>query len=140
MKYPRSVYVAASSADSDRAKRMMDLVRAAGLTVTSTWLEVIASNAGIANPRDAETQQRFGWSFDDLRQIDSCDLLWFLVPPGDKPTRGAWLEAGYAHGKGKLLVSSGDTKQSIFCALGAEHEDDLDAFAQICKLAREGHS
>ncbi len=132
-----SVYVAASSTDTARAQEWVDRLGLAGINVVSTWLNTIAS-VGEANPREATKQQRAGWSAADLGELRACDLLWFLVPPADKPTRGAWLEVGFAEAAGKLLVCSGDTKQSIFCALGDEYAHDVDAFAHICRLVRVG--
>lgn len=138
MKYPLSIYVAGSSAESARAQRAVDLLKSAGLTVTSTWLETIAS-VGDANPATATYSDRRGWSLADLAQIDSCDLLWLLAPDRAAPSRGAWLEVGYAHAKGKIVVCSGDFAQSIFCALGTEKAEDVEAFAVICRMAREGY-
>lgn len=132
-----NVYVSASSAEIDRAELWMGRLSMAGLNVTSTWARVIR-DVGSANPRDATREQRKQWSDVDLGEVRACDLLWFLVPALDKPTRGAWLEVGFADAAGKLLVFSGDTKQSIFCATGDEYEDDIDAFATICRLARNG--
>ena len=57
-----------------------------------------------------------------------------LVPPVDAPTRGAWGESCYAHALARPLVFSGDTKQSVFCALGDEYESDEDAFSRALGL------
>lgn len=128
------LYLAASSADIDRARRWRDQLVAAGITVTSTWIENI-SQVGDANPRGAARSKRSEWSVDDLIQVDNSDTLWLLAPPADKPTRGAWLEFGYAVAKRLAVVSSGDTKQSIFTALGMEFADDHSAFVAIKSLA-----
>lgn len=135
-----NVYVSASSVDMDRATYWMERLKMAGISVVSTWAKVIAEQGGDANPREASNDQRRQWSNVDLGEIRACDLLWFLVPDKDKPTRGAWLEVGFADAVDKVLVFSGDTKQSIFCSLGSEHESDIDAFATICRHAREGIS
>ena len=136
------LYLAASSADIDRAKRWHQKLVAAGVEVVSTWISVVAQ-VDDANPRDASRRQRLDWSADDLAQVASASVLWFLVPPLDKPTRGAWIEFGYAVAATHVepdprmrtrLVCSGDTKQSIFCALGEEFEADDDAFARILDL------
>ena len=131
-----SIYVAASSADIDRAERWIRALRDAGHRVTSTWPEVIRAQPGaVSNPRDATDAARCTWSVDDMRQIFEADVLWFLAPPADMPTRGAWIEFGYAYARGRSIVSSGDTKQSIFCALGVELASDADAFAWICRAS-----
>jgi hypothetical protein len=136
---PHRIYVAAASSEIPRAKQAAEWLKTAGLAVVSTWTDVIEA-VGDANPASATVENRYSWSFADLRQVDECDLLWFLVPPGASPTRGAWLEVGYARAKDKLLVFSGETRQSIFCALGTECENDVEAFAVISRLAREGAS
>lgn len=136
MKRVSSVYVAASSSEMARAKEWINRLRHAGLRVTSTWPEVIAS-VGSANPRDAADEDRHGWAFQDLTEIDQADLLWFLVPR-EANGRGAYFESGYARARDKVLILSGDTKQSVFAALGFEYEHDVDAFARICRIAREG--
>lgn len=134
------VYVAASSADIDRAERWMAALRDAGHQVTSTWTANVRK-VGAANPRHASEAERVLWSTDCFVQISASDLVWLLVPPPEKPSFGAWIEVGYALACQQLegtrsLISSGDTKQSIFCAMGVELVHDADAFAWICRGAR----
>lgn len=133
------VYVAASSGEMERAKRCMQWLRDAGLNVVSTWPEVIASIGGDANPRDATHSDRLGYATTDLNQVASAGVLWMLAPtPTGGSGRGAYVELGYAHGLGgKLLVSSGDTKQSIFTALALEFEDDHAALLHIVRTVHE---
>lgn len=133
---PKSIYVGASSSELDRADRCMDMLRSAGFIVTSTWTETIKT-VGDANPRDAARCDRVMWSATDLRQVEAADTLWMLVPAVGTG-RGAYAELGYAKGRDKLLVTSGDTKQSIFCAMTHEFADDIEAFANICRWARDG--
>lgn len=137
MRQINNVYVAASSLDMERAVSWTNRLAMAGINVVSTWTKTIAE-VGDANPREADVAKRRQWSNADLGEIRACDLLWFLVPDVTKPTRGAWLEVGFADAADKLLVFSGDTKQSIFCSLGDEFTDDLDAFATICRLHKSG--
>lgn len=131
------VYVAAASSDMDRAERWMNLLVAADIGVTSTWVSVIRAGGLEGNPRDATQPQRRDWSDADLEGVRNADLVWFLVHDL-APARGAYFELGYARGLGKILVLSGDTKQSIFSALGAEFAEDIDAFAAICRMAKNG--
>ena len=129
------VYVAAS-ASPDEAPRVASAIaalRAHGFVVTCTWPEVVAAT-GDANPRDASNVDRRGWSTSDLNEIDAADALWFLVPNPPAMTRGAWFEAGYAYSSHKHLVFSGDTKQSVFCALGIEFAGDAAALAHLIHL------
>jgi hypothetical protein len=129
------VYIAAAATDVLRVQLWTRRLTEVGIDVVSTWVETILT-VGEANPRDASIEQRFEWSASDLDQVDSAGLLWLLVPLPPSITRGAWLEFGYAHARGLELVSSGDTKQSIFCALGEEYATDKEAFVAICD--REG--
>lgn len=130
-----SVYVAASSADIDRAERWMAALRDAGKQVTSSWPANVRK-VGAANPRHASDAERVVWSTNDLSQIANADVLWFLAPPLEMPTRGAWIEFGVAVARDIAVVSSGDTKQSIFCSLGVELLTDSDAFDWICRGGR----
>ena len=143
------VYVAASSAEIDRARAWVVALDALEIPVTSTWIDTI-DLVGSGNPRDAHPSRRRGWSETDLDQVESADVFWFLVPPLDKPTRGAWVELGYALGclrfatgadrARRRVFCSGDTAQSIFCAMGREFAADRDAFAAICLLAGKAAS
>ena len=133
------IYVAASSGEMERAKRCMQWLRDAGFTVVSTWPEVITSAGGDANPRDATLSDRRGWSDVDLAQVASAGVLWMLAPDSSGGSgRGAYVELGYAHGLGgKLIVASGDTKQSIFTSLALEFDDDHAAFLHIARTIHE---
>lgn len=127
---PLRVYVAASALEIDRAKRAMAALRAAGVEVTSTWVQSIEA-VGVSNPRDASVEQRMGWAATCFDEIRRAHLVWLLAPAKNAPTRGAWAEFGFAHASGKGIVSSGDTKQSIFTALWEEHETDEAALRSI---------
>jgi nucleoside 2-deoxyribosyltransferase len=129
------VYIAAAAGETERVARAIAAARGAGLEVVCTWPEVIAK-VGDANPRGASVVDRFGWSSQDLAEVDQADVLWFLVPTPPVTTRGAWVEVGLACALGKHLVFSGDTKQSVFCALGEEFEDDELALSHIVRLAK----
>jgi len=129
---PFAVYVAASAArdSADRVRAAIAALRAFGFVVTCTWPETVAA-VGDATPRDASAADRRGWSTQDLNEIDAASAVLFLVPESPETTRGAWFEAGYAYSEKKHLVFSGDTKQSVFCALGHEFATDAAAFAHL---------
>lgn len=134
-----SVYVAASSADIERAQHWTQQLGFAGLKVTSTWIESIADAGGVSNPRNASRDQRRGYSQKNVDAILEAQLLWILVPQPPKTTCGAWWEAGFAHGQRRVVVASGvDTEQSVFNSFAHEFKDDLVAFANICRFARDG--
>jgi hypothetical protein len=128
------VYVAASALEIPRAKLAMSRLEAGGIAVTSTWVTSIEA-VGVSNPRDATADQRRAWSVADFAELRAADVLWLLAPAAGAPTRGAWAELGFAHGIGKAIVCSGDTRQSIFCALGSEYESDNEALGAICAMA-----
>ena len=131
------VYVAASAAPSEslRVQAAIAALEQIGCKVTSTWPGVVASTPGGSNPRDATWFDRIRWSRQDLLEVADSDIVWCLVPEAPLTTRGAWFEAGYAHGLGKVLLFSGDTRQSVFCALGSEYASDLEAASRIRFLA-----
>lgn len=133
------VYIAASTGDMDRAQHWANHLACAGIECASGWLKSVADNGGVANPRGADKEKRAGWSRENRAAIESSQLLWFLVPPVDVVTRGAWWEVGLADALDRIIVCSGqDTEQSVVCALYQEFNDDLTAFATICRLARVG--
>lgn len=132
------VYVAGSS-QGEEAERVAWAVRRlaeVGIESTNTWAQTIAK-VGDANPRNAGVDHRFEWSKQCLTEIDAADAVWFLVPRMPVMTRGAWAEIGYAFAMHKEIVCSGDTTQSIFCALGDECEDDELALESLERLARK---
>ncbi len=129
------LYIAGSSAEMVRAAAWHQRARADGFDVLSTWVEVIAKEGGVGNPRDASPFQRQSWAITDFDQVAEADILWFLVPLKGAETRGAWAELGFAAANGIFIVCSGDTKQSIFCAIGAEHETDQAAYAAIGRVS-----
>lgn len=136
-----SIYVAASSKDIERAKHWIEHLALAGIHVTSTWIASI-EKAGSANPRstaDADQRSaRWGYADENVRCIEQAQVLWLLVPPHDKPTIGAWYEAGVADTMKKIVIASGDdTERTVFTARASEFRTDLQAFAEICRLHKE---
>lgn len=131
---PPSVYIAGSAAEIERARHWHIALRAAGVTVVSSWIESVASASGVSNPRDATKDERLTWSAGCLREVDRAAVFWFLVPPLDRTTRGGWVEAGYAYALAKPMVFSGDCKQSIFTALGTEFHSLEQCFGGVQAL------
>ncbi len=131
-----SVYVAASSSELPRAKAMIAALRAAGITVTSTWPEVIDSYGGVGNPRDLDREVCKQLAVNCLVEITRARVLWLLCPAeGGGTARGAYFELAGAFGSNKTIIASGDYRQSIFTALATEcHETDEAALAQLVAL------
>ncbi len=130
----RGVYVAASSAEIDRATMWMGRLRLAGIEVTSSWPEVILK-VGVANPMDASREQRRAWPVTDLAEVQSAAMLWLLCPT--KPTIGAYVELGYAAGiasPGRYIFASGPEPKTIFTSIANYYATDEEAFEEIKKL------
>jgi hypothetical protein len=138
MTEPFRVYIAAASTSDqiDRASRWAIRLSKAGVRVVSTWTHNIRA-VGAANPRDATVDQRRQWSLQCFTELATAHALWLLCPPPGIATRGAWVELGAAHHR-LLTVSSGDTAQSIFTALGAEYATDEMAFAALLIASSAG--
>lgn len=117
------VYVAGASAEIERADRVIALCEMAGFKVVSTW-PALVRQVGHANPRDAAKEDRRRWSINDLEEVAQAHVLWFLAPTKPLTTSGAWVELGAAYALGVSIVTSGDTKQSIFSAVGEEFATD----------------
>lgn len=131
-----SVYVAAAATPDSMARvhRVAGRLRELGFGVSCTWPEVVAATPGGSNPRDASVAERHSWSAQDLLEIEQSDAVLFLVPALPMTTRGAWFESGFAFAKDKHLAFAGDTKQSVFCALGVEFSSDDDAIAHLVRV------
>ncbi len=87
------VYVAGSSREIDRARRVCAALRDIDVHVMSTWPEVIGK-VGAANPHDATPDQLLKWTLRDLGEVGSSDILLLLLP--EEQTIGAWIELGFA--------------------------------------------
>jgi nucleoside 2-deoxyribosyltransferase len=122
------VYVAASSAELERAAQAMDLVEGAGHELTHDWVSVVIER-GDANPVDAPEGQRMAWAEADLEGVEEADVVWLLMP--NTGGLGAFWECGYAHALGKRIVISGAVdrqRRTIFAAGHAGYETDAIAF------------
>lgn len=132
------VYVAGSSGDLERARTIMDLVRATpSLSLAHDWIAEFQAEP-VSDDR-LSRRDAVKYAAGDLSHVVRADVVWLLAPA--KPTRGAWVEFGYALGlygglPSKLIVVSGEYTQSIFCALAMEFADDDAAFDAI--VAWEG--
>jgi hypothetical protein len=115
------VYVAGASSEMERAERYMAKLREAGVTVTSTWPEVIRSQPnGEANPMSVPRAVRARWARTDLDEVSSSNFLWLLVPK--VPSAGAHVEFGYA----AMLMRSFDMAEAVGI------DDAVPAFELLC--------
>jgi len=123
------IYLSGSALEIPRVKYNKQRLEAIpGITIVSTWIESV-EKVGQSNPRDASREERAGYAQTDLDEAASANLIWLFAPT--TPTRGAWVELGFGFARDVPFISSGDTKQSIFTALGEEFETDEAAFEFI---------
>lgn len=133
------VYVATSSKEIDRASRWMSALRAKGIKVTSTWIDVISAQPnGEANPRDASDEQKQTWCLKDVREALGSQVFWLLMPEGPM-SFGASFEYGFYVALSPDLeqaahVVSGDYRKSIFTSFSTCFDTDEAAFAAILSL------
>lgn len=124
------VYIAAASAEIERAERVAGKLAAAGIQITSSWMRQVR-RAGAANPREASSGQRRTLAVGCLSEVGDSDVVLLLMPPVGTETIGAYWEAGYARSLSARIILSGDTKRSVFSALGEEYETDDEAIQAI---------
>jgi hypothetical protein len=133
------IYLAGSSSELAVIRHWRDmLAEVPGIEPVCPWVEAVEAE-GEGNPRGASDIMRAKWSRDDMTALDTCDLVWWLMEPGGK-SEGAALEVGYKLGRtagswrpgtSDRLVVSGDTRRSIFPALGREYDTHGGAFLFI---------
>jgi hypothetical protein len=130
------VYVAGSSSEPERVRAFMDAVQAIpGARLAHDWLAPI--ERGVPANEGLAMGARFGHASDDLAAIQHAHAFVLLAP--EKPTRGAWVEFGYAlavfEGGRDHVIVAGRGEQSIFCALGVEVGSDDNALAYVRAIA-----
>jgi nucleoside 2-deoxyribosyltransferase len=130
------VYLAAASADIDRARHFMQTLRCAGIKVTSTWVESIDEH-GIVNggPNDITLHA----AKTCLAEIVEADVLILLVPPPGHGY-GSGVELGFALGSEKETILVGDPDamgRSVFFSLGLADHWVIDEAAAVRLLKDE---
>jgi hypothetical protein len=130
------IYVAASSADIERAELWSNRLRGEGITVTSVWPETIRrvqAERGMrttneaSNPKQASVADRRTWAMENVRQIRAAELFWLLVPGPENPSQGAYWEFACAWNERKLTIASGGDQRFVFTALAQILVDDDEA-------------
>lgn len=135
MSKPFSVYVAGPTDELERCRAIHDRLKRCGITATSAWVAAVDAHGGIGNPRDMTPADRRVLALTNKTGIVDATVFWFLTP-AEAHGRGGYFEAGIAHQIGKKLIFSGvDTKQSVFCALGEEFDNDEEALDRVIALA-----
>ncbi len=129
------VYVAGSSREIVRVRRVHTWLREHGHTVTHDWTrEVEAAIASGVSEEAMGDIDALTHVWRDLDAVRAADVLWLLSP--QEPTRGAWVELGFATGIGKPIVVTGPgCRQSIFTRLGVIYHEDAAGLAVIDRMA-----
>jgi nucleoside 2-deoxyribosyltransferase len=124
------VYVAGASAERHtRARPAIQALRAAGVQVTHDW----TFDPGFSAPR-ATRQMGRDAALRDLAGVGAADVLLFLSPR--VPSRGAWVELGYALARGIDVVVA-ELCEDIFASLVEGHyPTDGAAIEAIISIAR----
>lgn len=136
------LYIAGSSTEIERAKAAAEMVAQhnrlyphAQIHITNTWWTTI-ENRGDANPVDAPFHERMKYAADDLDGVQTCDMLWLLLPPVGTQSIGAYWEAGFADALRKEILISGTThERSIFTTRGACFNEDQSAMDYLADCA-----
>jgi hypothetical protein len=135
------LYVAASSAEIERAEMWSQRLRSEGIAVTSVWPETIrrvqreremATTNEASNPPQATVGDRRKWSLENVTQIKAAEVFWLLVPGPENPSQGAYWEHAFAWSERKITIASGGDQRFVFTSLSQILcETDEDAFEMI---------
>lgn len=119
------IYVAGGSSEYELVSSYMTRLEDAGHVITHDWTRLVRAYGG--NPPDATDIQRAAWSNEDLRAVESSELVWLLMP--ERASFGAGVEVGFACAKNIPFIVSGRWTASIFSAFAAArcdtHEEAL---------------
>jgi hypothetical protein len=122
-------YVAASTAEMERARAFMARLRALGWAVHDWTADIEeARRRGWASDAEVPTEFAHESARKNRAAIDSCDL--FVLLAGDKVSSGKWYEAGYADRgvRAKIIVAP---RGNIFVRDWTRVESDEDALTFI---------
>jgi nucleoside 2-deoxyribosyltransferase len=129
-------YVAAASAEIDRAEAFSDRLRREGIRTTSSWESI--REIGLANeglPADLALHA----AKTCLAEIVEADVLVLLVPPPGHGY-GSGVELGFALGSEKETILVGDADamdRSVFFSLGLADHWVIDEAAAVRLLKDE---
>ena len=135
----KTVYIAGSSNDFNRAEELKKKLEERGIRCKSTWIAKCKARGG-GNQKGASLEDQRRWVKEDILGVLESDILWFLLPK-EGHTHGAFFEFGLAYGKGKEIYLSGAPEwHSIFLTLAGknavEHTwTDDEGLECVCKAA-----
>ncbi len=133
----KRVYVAGSSAETERVTTYQHALRELGFEITHDWTVPVLKFGSQGEMLSESVRKEH--AREDLEGVRSADILWFLVPPSHLTSRGAWIEFGAALMGGKKTVLSGQTSsESIFSTLATLiYSTDDEALAHFRRFAEE---
>jgi nucleoside 2-deoxyribosyltransferase len=109
------VYIAASSREPERVRAAQRMLTELGIELTLDWLTSIEANLALGlRDSDLSIADQRQHANADLLAVEQADVLWLLAPK--EPTKGAWIELGYALGHGTPVLVTGDAS-CIFLTL-----------------------
>jgi len=88
------VYVAAASAEIERAERFAREARRLGHEVTHDWMAIVRSQT--VSESELPRAIRREAATDDIRGVREAEVFIMLVPDEQIASRGIWVELGYA--------------------------------------------
>lgn len=103
------IYVAAASAEIERASAFMQFVRELGHDITHDWVPELRAQSVPESQLPVAVRRASAQA--DLDGVRRADLLVVLVPHEAVPSRGTWVELGYALG----LRSVTDLAPRVWC-------------------------
>jgi nucleoside 2-deoxyribosyltransferase len=109
------VYLAGPYQWKDRIRVYAEEARAAGIEITSTWLE--ETHKPTIEVHEVPADENAQYAKNDLRDIDEASvLILFAVPATDSPIprAGRHVEFGYALAKDKPIIVVGPELENIF--------------------------
>ncbi len=128
-----NIYVAGASKELDRCKHWIKALADEGFRITCDWTKAVekygSQGDGLTDPELRMFARQ------DLRGVDEAHVLWVLAPQ-QSPSKGAWIEFGYALGTKKRIVISPPVSDSVIFAkllTVTECKTDQDAFDWIQK-------
>jgi nucleoside 2-deoxyribosyltransferase len=125
------VYVAASSADREIARKAMAELAEYGIEITLDW----TTCDGYIRPYSEEERSQV--AFWELQAVRRADLVWVIL--SEDRSEGASAELGYALGIARIVIVSGPIDQRRYFPLLARQrfESHEDAKAEIIFAHRQ---
>jgi|SRR5215475_2284730 len=128
----RRVYLASFYADQQRMREYRDILQAYNITVTSTWIDQAETETlpNLSKKKMIEFADR------DFREIRNAHWL-VLFDDSDNPSRGKYIEVGYAFALGIPIIVVGEMRSLFYYRVAARR---IDSFEHLLKRLPEWRS